>query len=360
MKTEINCLVQTAFLGDLLLTVPLMAWIKKTYPQKPLLLVCRRGLGQALKELELVDIVIEINKGDRNSYKKALYELSQYSIDHWVCPHNSFRSALFTWQVQAQHKLGYKQWSTRIFFDSVVERDKRWPESLRLLQIWRNQNDELKDFLNQLGDPELWIKKDKHKDLLAPPQWSDPNHFLNQERVEKLTLELKIRDRFPFKNAIVLFPGSVWDTKMWKKEKFATLGQEIKRAGYQLLVMGGPDEAELGKWVASQVSGAVNLCGQSSVLESLLLLGQQKLVIGNDSSSSHMAALMGLPVVSLFGPTVLSFGYRPWSKKTRVFEVEELKCRPCGAHGPQVCPLGHHRCMNDLNFEFKDVHSILN
>ncbi|MFN8846863.1 MAG: glycosyltransferase family 9 protein [Bdellovibrionales bacterium] len=333
--------------------------MKKIHPEKPLLLICRRGLGQALRELGFVDIVIEINKGDRNSYKKALYELSQYEIINWVCPHNSFRSALFTWQVEAQNKVGYRQWSTQFFFDTVIQRDKRWPESIRLLQIWQNQSDELKKLLNELSTPDSWIKKSVDNDLQSPPIWADPFQFLDLKRVEKLSIEMKIQERYPFKNSIVLFPGSVWATKMWKKEKFASLGNEIQKAGHQVLIMGGPDEADLGKWVTSQVPGAHNLCGQSSILESLLLLRQQKLVIGNDSSSSHMAALMGLPVISFFGPTVLKFGYRPWAQKTRIFEVEGLKCRPCGAHGPKVCPLGHHRCMNDLNVELKNILSIL-
>ena len=64
-----------------------------------------------------------------------------------------------------------------------------------------------------------------------------------------------------------------------------------------------------------------------------------------------VAAIVVLPVVAVFGPTVPGFGFGPRGPNDRVVEHPSLACRPCSAHGPQVCPLGHHRCMRDLSVE---------
>lgn len=329
--------------------------MKKTHPKTPLALICRKGLGSAFKTLELVDLVFEVEKGDRASYKKILQNLNDYDIQKWVSPHSSVRTALFTWQVQAPQKIAFKKFWNGLFFSERIDRQASWPESLRLLQLWKNESSQLSQHLQGLLEPIHFIKKQADQTLSSPPLWADAAEFLNLGTVEILKRDLKIFERFPFQKSVVFFPGSVWATKMWKKEKFIKLGQELAQKGEKILIMGGPDEKALGQDVAAAIPQAVNLCGQSSLIESLLILSNQKLIVGNDSSSSHMGALMNVPVVSFFGPTVLRFGYRPWGKKTRVFENENLKCRPCGAHGPKKCPLGHHKCMQDLDLSVTQI-----
>jgi len=318
-------------------------------------LICRKGLGQAFLELGLIDYFWEVDKGNRNSYQIIVEALKKYEINYWLSPHTSFRTALFTWQIKAQKKISFKKFWNFIFFHHSLRYQKEWPEAIRLLHLLKNENHQLSQHLDSLSHPEEYIQKNKQSQLKPAPKWADPNQFLNQSLIQKKLEEYKIADRFPFQNAVVLFPGSVWATKMWKKEKFVQLGIEIVEKRYQVLVMGGASEAELGQSIAHQIPGAFNLCGKSNVLESLLILSKQKLVIGNDSSSSHMASLMGISVVSAFGPTVLRFGYRPWGRSAKIFEVSDLDCRPCGAHGPRVCPRIHHNCMNQLDITYQDL-----
>lgn len=332
-----------------------MAWLKMTDPNRPVGLICRKGLGQAFLQLGLIDYFWEVDKGNRNSYQVIVEALKKFEINYWLSPHTSVRTALFTWQIKAQKKICFKKLWNTLFFHQTFAFPKEWPEALRLLHLLKNENTKLSQHLNSLSQPEQFIQKDNQSALRPAPAWADPHQFLNQNLMQKKFEEYKIADRFPIQNAVVLFPGSVWATKMWKKEKFVVLGNEIVKNGHQVIIMGGASEAELGENIASQIPGAINLCGKSNVLESLLILSKQKLVIGNDSSSSHMASLMGTPVVSAFGPTVLRFGYRPWGKSAKVFEVADLDCRPCGAHGPKVCPLGHHNCMSKLHIDYQDL-----
>lgn len=337
-----------------------MKWTRKTFPEQKVGLICRKGLGQAFLELGLIDFYWEIEKGKRDSYQKVIGDLKNFDVNNWISPHTSVRTALMTAQVKAKNKISFKRFWNFIFFNTRIEHLKKYPEAIRLLDLIKYLNSDLQKHFNELPQADLFIQKNSNSELLSPPSWSDPGNCIDPEVLLKKKEQYQIDKKMNFKNAVAIFPGSVWATKMWKKEKFIELGKSIQGSGFQVIIMGGREEVSLGTEIASQISGAIQLCGKTSVLESLLILSQVKLVIGNDSSSSHMAALMNKPVVSFFGPTVLRFGYRPWTQKVKVFEVENLKCRPCGAHGPQVCPLGHHKCMQDLDVTYQDVKSFFN
>jgi heptosyltransferase-2 len=73
--------------------------------------------------------------------------------------------------------------------------------------------------------------------------------------------------------------------------------------------------------------------------------------VTNDSAPLHFAQAVETPTVAIFGSTVPGFGFGPRGPRDQVVELGGLECRPCSAHGPPVCPLGHHRCMRDLDVD---------
>ena len=125
-----NVLVQTAFLGDLLLSIPLLKQIKSFSPE-PLVLICRQGLGEFFLKSGLVDQVIEITKGDSKSYQKAAQELQQRQIDTIYVPHQSLRTHFFISRLKAQKKVGFATWWNYFFFDLRINKNMLLPEALR-------------------------------------------------------------------------------------------------------------------------------------------------------------------------------------------------------------------------------------
>ena len=151
---------------------------------------------------------------------------------------------------------------------------------------------------------------------------------------------------------VVLAPGSIWGSKRWPfyPELAARLAKNLA-----VVVVGGVEDVELGDEITAAVgrSGgrAVNACGKLTLRQSAAVIGKATLLVTNDSAPLHLATAMGTPMVALFGPTVTEFGFGPLRPGDVALGVDGLLCRPCSAHGPPKCPLGHHRCMRDLTVE---------
>ena len=155
----------------------------------------------------------------------------------------------------------------------------------------------------------------------------------------------------PQNGFVYLVPGSVWATKMWPLENFTELAKQLDQAGYQVLITGAKAEEIICDKICKQVPNAINIAGKTSLYQSALLFHFAKLVIANDSGAMHLAATQDTPTIALFGPTVLRFGYRPWNNNAKVIENNQVRCRPCGKHGPNKCPIGTHECMRSITPE---------
>ena len=145
---------------------------------------------------------------------------------------------------------------------------------------------------------------------------------------------------------IALAPGSVWATKRWPY--YAELARLLP-ASARIAVIGGKDDAPLAsEIVAAAPDRVLDATGQLSLLGSAELIRRCAVLVTNDSSPQHLASAMGTPTLTVFGPTVPEFGFGPLAPRSRTAGVVGLECRPCDRHGPQQCPLGHWRCMRDL------------
>jgi len=113
--------------------------------------------------------------------------------------------------------------------------------------------------------------------------------------------------------------------------------------GLQPVLLGGPRERAIAREVAAP--GCLDTTG-NSVGDAIAILSRCSLAVGGDSGLVHAARALGVPTVAVFGPTpsdVHVFGERE-----RAVSLA-LSCAPCSVHGSMRCPLGHHRCLADLD-----------
>lgn len=325
---QANVVIQTAFLGDLILSIPVLRRIKLLFPGEKLVVVCKKGLGDFLLQEDVADLVFEIEKSNRQSYKEVQKKLNCLSIQNLFCIHRSLRSVLFAAGIKANKKIGYASFMGFWVFDELVEYPKEYPDVVRQFKILGPVDKETRKEFSKNGFESL-------NDMRSPV----PEFFAFNRAVQSSAHSKKI----------AMFPGSVWATKRWTEEGFIKVAQLLLAKGFSVDLLGGPDEKEICERIAAAVPGAKVLAGQYSIAETIKAITNYALVIANDSAPVHMAVFKNVPVVAVFGPTTLDLGFRPWSNRARVVENITMDCRPCGAHGHDKCPLGHHDCMKSVN-----------
>jgi heptosyltransferase-2 len=145
---------------------------------------------------------------------------------------------------------------------------------------------------------------------------------------------------------VAVAPGSVWATKRWPY--YPALAASLAES-LPIVVVGGAGDRELAAAIvaACPPGRALDVTGRLSLLASAELLRRAALLVTNDSAPQHLASAVGTPTLTIFGPTVPEFGFGPLAPGSRTAGVQGLACRPCDPHGPARCPLGHWRCMRD-------------
>jgi heptosyltransferase-1 len=132
-------------------------------------------------------------------------------------------------------------------------------------------------------------------------------------------------------------PASNWATKRWPAERFAQLVEPLReRFGLASVVAGGSD--------AGEVPGATSVAGRTTLRQLVAVLERASLVIAGDTGPMHVAAALGRPLVTVFGPTdPLRTG--PYGRPETVVRLD-LPCSPCLS---RRCV--HQTCLRSLGIE---------
>jgi heptosyltransferase I len=136
----------------------------------------------------------------------------------------------------------------------------------------------------------------------------------------------------------VLAPGTHWPTKRWPVEHFAALVPMLReRFGLRSVIVGGPADRSL----AAQIPAALDLTGATNLRQLVALLERAAVVVANDSGPMHIAAALGCPLVTPYGPTspVRTGPYRRMDCVIRL----DIPCSPCFS---RTC--SHQSCLKWL------------
>lgn len=151
----------------------------------------------------------------------------------------------------------------------------------------------------------------------------------------------------PRRNA-VLCPGAEYGpAKRWPAARFAQLASALHAQGIEVFLLGSKNDATDCDAVV-HASGALahSLAGRTTLGQAIELIAAADLVVTNDSGLMHVAAALDRPQVALFGSSSPEHT-PPRSPRAQVVWLRP-ECSPCFQ---RVCPLGHFRCMNELEVE---------
>ncbi|MFP3983209.1 MAG: glycosyltransferase family 9 protein [Desulfurivibrionaceae bacterium] len=132
------------------------------------------------------------------------------------------------------------------------------------------------------------------------------------------------------KNVIYFNPAARWETKYWYPEKWALLGDRLTREHNSLIVLAGSkaDREYLFKISSLMKEKAAVTAGELSLPAIAALMDRIAAYVGLDSGPMHMAAMAGVPVAALFGPTNPEL-VRPYGVRHRIIRNHDIDCLGC-------------------------------
>ena len=326
-----SLVIQTSFLGDVVLTTPLLAALAG---RGPVDVVVRPAAAPLLANHPAVrDVIVFDKRGtDRGligwwRFARALRTRANGEPRATTVAYlaqGSFRSATLARLAGIPSRVGFDTSAGRALY---TERVRYRGDRHHAERLWR---------------------------LAAGDAASDPSGDTLRPRLypgdaERAAVEALLKD-VPRDGAslLALAPGSIWQTKRWPH--FPALAARLAPL-YRLVLVGSKDDAsyaaEIGR--AAGVERVVDATGRLSLLGSAELLSRCVALVTNDSAPQHIASAVGVPTLTIFGPTVPAFGFGPLAPRRMTVGHESLDCRPCHHRGPRVCPLGHWRCMRELD-----------
>ena len=314
MGTPKFLIIRLSSIGDIILTSAVVRSIKKRFPNAEVHFLTKKQNAPIMANNPHLNRLCLF---ERRRMRPLVQNLQQEQYHYVIDLHRSIR----TWRIKRRlrakslsfRKLNVRKW---LLTDFKINR-------LPKIHII----DRYMASLQRLG-----IADDRQGlEFRIPPETILPAFFDNPQ---------------PF---VALVLGAQHNTKKIPCDKALYLCQNVP---YPIAALGGAAEAEYGKRLAAECPNVQNFCGALNIYQSAKALQLSALVVTPDTGLMHIAAAFKKDIFSVWGNTVPDFGMYPYMAggQSQIFEVKDLKCRPCSKIGYDACPRKHFGCMNGQDF----------
>lgn len=179
----------------------------------------------------------------------------------------------------------------------------------------------------------------------------------SQQHIDDVTLELPLQSiskanqlLHPLNtdSFIVIFSGASIKEKRWGADRFRLVAEMLAAFGIRIVVVGGKEDRQQGEVIVAGGIG-LNLAGLTSLPETAAVIQKSALLLSGDSGVLHIAAGLGVPTVSLFGPGRV----KKWAPRgdRHIVINKGLPCSPCTTFGNTPrCPIDA-RCLKDITVD---------
>jgi heptosyltransferase-2 len=312
-------IIQTAFIGDVILCTPIISELKRCHPNAKIDVVIRKGNEPLLENHPAVNQLFIWDKKTRKygSLMNVVRSIRSYKYDEVINLQRYYSAAIMCLFSRSNDKTGFNKNKLPFMYSRLIE--------------------------HTIGDGthevERNLKTIAHHSGTA--QKIRPSIYPSDS--DRQTVQSILKDSNPY---FCMAPASVWETKKLPFLKWVELISNKSKEGFVYL-LGGPQDKELCEKLKKTCStkNIVNTSGQLTLLQSAALMQHAKMNYVNDSGPLHLASAVNAPTTAFFCSTIPRFGFGPLADESKVIEVDfDLSCRPCGLHGFRKCPKGHFKC----------------
>ncbi|MFI5144958.1 MAG: glycosyltransferase family 9 protein [Ignavibacteria bacterium] len=329
-------IIQTAFLGDTILSLPMVQTLKKINPGFEIDFMCIPATANVLLNNTNICKVIKYDKkasGKLDKLIQIIKIIRSEKYDVILCPHRSFRSALMTYFSKADVRIGFnKNALSFLLTHKAVYR----PDFHEI-----NRNLELIKLI-----PGITVSSD---DLILKPEFFPTGEDKNI--AGNLLKDFFVAD----KDKLICFaPCSKWFTKSIPELKSAEIISALFSEGYKVILTGGKEDEIFCESVVTRLQNekmVINMAGKLTPVQSSIVIERADALITVDSAASHIGSATNTPIIIVYGSTIPGFGFYPLTSKNIIIENNSLDCRPCTDHGRGSCPKQHFKCMQDINID---------
>ncbi len=322
--------IQTAFIGDAILTLPMIQKLKENYPQSHIDVIAIPSTSEIFRSSPFVNDTIVLDKRNKHKSIRSLIkfakELRSKNYSFVYSPHRSFRTALLVLLLNTKVSFGFETASLRHVYKNLIKYSLDEHEVKRNLKLagFNSSNEEWR-ILPQIN--------------------------IGTTIIEKINNEIIF---FAGKKLAAIAPGSVWETKKYPFEYFYEIIKYLVSIDYFVILIGGKEDIDLCDALENKFNEAVkSFAGSLSLIESIELLKRCKFLVCNDSAPTHMGMCVDIPTITIYCSTSKSFGFYPYNEKSISISYDDLECKPCGIHGYKECPIKTFDC--GINLKPKKV-----
>jgi heptosyltransferase-1 len=352
-------LIKPSALGDVVHTLPVLVKLRARYPRARIdWLITPENAEVVRYHPALSNVVLfarrDFSKRGRRwraflSFFDLLKQIRRAKYELVIDMHGQVRSAFFALISGARVRIGFDRPIKRGLTVSAEHDLKNIPS-----HGWRGAREgSWIAYTHRIPIPTLDIHAIDRYLWVAPLLGLDDNppdlaiHLSPQaaDRVNRLLEEHGVPASKPL---VVLVPGTIWETKHWTIEGFAGVARQFLQDGFAVALAGTRRDQQRCRQIAAAAAGTCDLSGRTTPADLAALIRRAEVAVTNDSGSMHVAASLGKPMVSVFGPTnPVHIG--PYERPESVVRVD-LPCSPCNYRRLSQCPFDH-ACMKQVTSE---------
>lgn len=322
-------IIQTAFLGDAILTLPMIQKLKELNPD---CLIDIIAIPQTAVIFSHSDSVNEVHIFDKHGKHRGLFQtyrfgkfLAKRNYTRIYSPHRSARTSILVMLSRVKETYGFDLNAFSHVYKYLTEYKKGSHEVERNLHLiqFSDANDNWRIL------PELNIPEEA------------------ENKINNLVKDIRGNNNFA-----AVAPGSIWGTKKYPLEYMEKIVRNLTSRFDMVFIIGGEQDTEICIDLESRSpEKSKSLAGKLSLIESIALLKKVKLLVSNDSAPAHLGMCADIPVLMIYCSTVPDFGFYPYNGKSYFLSYNDLFCKPCGIHGFEKCPVGNFACGYNLKPE---------
>lgn len=312
--------IQTAFIGDAILASSVIEKLHAFFPEAAVSILVRKGNESLYHQHPFLNEVLVWNKQD-GKYASLFALRKKIKSDRYdaiINLHRYASSGFLTAFSRAKFTAGFDKNPFSFLFTKKVK---------HVIGDGRHEVERYNELISEITDKNIF----------------KPKLYPSSTDIEKVS-------QYKIGKYVTMSPSSVWFTKQLPESKWKELSAGIPQ-DTKIYLLGGKSDIELCNRIkeSDKNNRTKILAGELNLLQSAALMKNASMNYVNDSAPLHLASSQNAPVTAFFCSTVPDFGFTPLSDNSRIIEVKNLDCRPCGLHGFKSCPKGHFKCGNEIN-----------